>query len=45
MTQMTAGNSAPLNDGASAVMLASAAAADELGMQPLARVAASASTR
>ncbi len=41
-TQMTAGNSSPLNDGASAVVLASAAAADELGVQPLARVVASA---
>ena len=41
-TQMTAGNSAPLNDGASAVVLASAAAAQELGVQPLARVVASA---
>src|SRR3954468_18703493 len=41
-TQMTAGNSSPLNDGASAVVLASAAAAEELGVQPLARVVASA---
>jgi acetyl-CoA acetyltransferase family protein len=41
-TQMTAGNSAPLNDGASAVVLASAAAAEELGVEPLARVVASA---
>ncbi|MCU1467746.1 MAG: acetyl-CoA acetyltransferase [Actinomycetia bacterium] len=41
-TQMTAGNSSPLNDGASAVVLASAAAADELGVEPLARVVASA---
>jgi acetyl-CoA acetyltransferase family protein len=41
-TQMTAGNSSPLNDGASAVVLASAAAAEELGVKPLARVAASA---
>jgi acetyl-CoA acetyltransferase family protein len=41
-TQMTAGNSAPLNDGASAVVLASAAAAEELGTEPLARVVASA---
>src|SRR6266478_2934284 len=39
-TQMTAGNSSPLNDGASAVVLASAAAADELGVEPLARVVA-----
>ena len=41
-TQMTAGNSSPLNDGASAVVLANAAAADELGVEPLARVVASA---
>jgi acetyl-CoA acetyltransferase family protein len=41
-TQMTAGNSAPLNDGASAVLLASAAAAADLGIEPLARVVASA---
>jgi acetyl-CoA acetyltransferase family protein len=41
-TQMTAGNSSPLNDGASAVVLASATAAEELGAQPLARVVASA---
>src|SRR5881409_3414658 len=41
-TQMTAGNSSPLNDGASAVLLASAAAAEELGVEPLARVVASA---
>jgi acetyl-CoA acetyltransferase family protein len=41
-TQMTAGNSSPLNDGASAVVLASEAAADELGVEPLARVVASA---
>jgi acetyl-CoA acetyltransferase family protein len=41
-TQMTAGNSSPLNDGASAVVLASAAAAEELGAEPLARVVASA---
>src|SRR3989454_1930585 len=41
-TQMTAGNSSPLNDGASAVVLASAAAAQELGAEPLARVVASA---
>src|SRR5213080_2361737 len=40
--QMTAGNSSPLNDGASAVVLASAAAAEELGVEPLARVVASA---
>ena len=41
-TQMTAGNSSPLNDGASAVVLASAATAKELGVEPLARVVASA---
>jgi acetyl-CoA acetyltransferase family protein len=41
-TQMTAGNSSPLNDGASAVVLASGEAAAELGAQPLARVLASA---
>jgi acetyl-CoA acetyltransferase family protein len=41
-TQMTAGNSAPLNDGASAVVIAGAAAAKELGVEPLARVVASA---
>ena len=41
-TQMTAGNSSPLNDGASAVVLASAGAANELGAEPLARVVASA---
>jgi acetyl-CoA acetyltransferase family protein len=41
-TQMTAGNSSPLSDGASAVVLASATAAGELGVEPLARVVASA---
>jgi acetyl-CoA acetyltransferase family protein len=41
-TQMTAGNSSPLNDGASAVVLASADAAKGLGVAPLARVVASA---
>jgi acetyl-CoA acetyltransferase family protein len=41
-TQMTAGNSTPLNDGASAVVLASAEAAEELGAEPMARVLASA---
>jgi acetyl-CoA acetyltransferase family protein len=41
-TQMTAGNSSPLNDGASAVVLASRAAAEELGVEPLARVVSSA---
>src|SRR6201993_3406699 len=41
-TQMTAGNSSPLNDGASAIVLASGAAANEPGVEPLARVVASA---
>jgi acetyl-CoA acetyltransferase family protein len=41
-TQMTAGNSSPLSDGASAVVIASGAAAEELGIEPLARVVASA---
>ncbi|HWX95554.1 MAG TPA: thiolase family protein [Solirubrobacteraceae bacterium] len=41
-TQMTAGNSSPLSDGASAVVLASPAAAEQLGAEPLARVLASA---
>jgi acetyl-CoA acetyltransferase family protein len=41
-TQMTAGNSSPLSDGASAVVLASELAAEELGVAPLARVLASA---
>src|SRR4051794_35566165 len=41
-TQMTAGNSSPLSDGASAVVIASRAAAEELAVEPLARVAASA---
>jgi len=41
-TQMTAGNSSPLNDGGSAVVLASAAGAEELGVEPLARVVSSA---
>lgn len=40
-TQMTAGNSSPLSDGASAVILASASAAEDLDVQPLARVVAS----
>jgi acetyl-CoA acetyltransferase family protein len=35
---VTAGNSSPLNDGASAVVLMSAVKARELGIQPLARV-------
>ena len=41
-TQMTAGNSSPLSDGASAVVIASGPAAEDLGVEPLARVAASA---
>ncbi len=41
-TQMTAGNSSALNDGASAVVLASEAAAHDLDIEPLARVVASA---
>jgi acetyl-CoA acetyltransferase family protein len=41
-TQMTAGNSSPLSDGASAVVLASTEAVAELGVTPLARVVASA---
>jgi acetyl-CoA acetyltransferase family protein len=41
-TQMTAGNSSALNDGASAVVLAGADQARELGVEPIARVVASA---
>jgi len=41
-TQMTAGNSSALNDGASAVVLASHSAAESLGIAPVARVVASA---
>jgi acetyl-CoA acetyltransferase family protein len=41
-TQMTAGNSSPLSDGASAVVLANRESAQELGIEPLARVVASA---
>src|SRR5207248_8207446 len=41
-TQMTAGNSSPLNDGASAVVLASGDAGKELGVEPLVRVVSSA---
>ena len=41
-TQMTAGNSSPLSDGASAVVVASQKAAEDLGVEPLARVVASA---
>ncbi|MDQ6522756.1 thiolase family protein [Nocardioides sp. LHD-245] len=36
---ITAGNASPLSDGASAVLLGSAAAADRIGTTPLARVA------
>jgi len=41
-TQMTAANSTPLSDGASAVVLASRERADALGAEPLARVVSSA---
>jgi acetyl-CoA acetyltransferase family protein len=41
-TQMTAGNSSPLSDGASAVVLASGEGAQSLGVTPMARVVASA---
>jgi acetyl-CoA acetyltransferase family protein len=41
-TQMTAGNSSPLSDGASAVVLASGEGVNSLGVEPLARVVASA---
>jgi acetyl-CoA acetyltransferase family protein len=41
-TQMTAGNSSALSDGASAVVLASGSAAEALGIEPLARVVTSA---
>ncbi|MFZ0664423.1 MAG: thiolase family protein [Acidimicrobiales bacterium] len=41
-TQMTAGNSSPLTDGASAVLVASRAAADSLGIPVMAKVVASA---
>ena len=39
---MTAGNSSPLNDGASAVVLAERDGSEELGVEPFARVVASA---
>jgi acetyl-CoA acetyltransferase family protein len=39
---VTAGNSSPLNDGASMVLIGSAAAGERLGREPLARVVASA---
>jgi acetyl-CoA acetyltransferase family protein len=41
-TQMTAANSTPLSDGASAVIVASGERASELGIEPLARVVSSA---
>ena len=41
-TQMTAANSSPLTDGASAIVLASGERAAELGVEPLARVVSSA---
>jgi acetyl-CoA acetyltransferase family protein len=41
-TEMTAGNSSPLSDGASAIVVASGEAAEELGAEPLARIVASA---
>ena len=41
-TQMTAGNSSSLSDGASAVVLANETSARSLGIEPLARVVASA---
>ena len=41
-TQMTAGNSSALNDGASAIVLASGPAAESMGVAPMARVVASA---
>jgi acetyl-CoA acetyltransferase family protein len=41
-TQMTAGNSSPLTDGASAVVIASGDKAAELGIAPLAKVVSSA---
>jgi len=40
---VTAGNSSPLNDGAAALLIASGAKARELGLEPLARIVASAS--
>ena len=36
---ITAGNASPLNDGASAVLIGSASAADRIGLAPIARVA------
>jgi acetyl-CoA acyltransferase len=40
---ITAGNASPLNDGASAVLIAAGSAADRLGLPPLARIAGRAS--
>ena len=40
---VTAGNASPLNDGASAIVVASAAAVERYGLQPRARVVAAAS--
>lgn len=40
---VTAGNSSPLNDGASAIVVASAEAVERYGLQPRARIVASAS--
>jgi acetyl-CoA acyltransferase len=40
---ITAGNASPLNDGASAVLVASGAAAERLGLAPIARIAGRAS--
>ena len=42
LKQMTAGNSSPLSDGASAVLIASGEAAGRLDAEPLARIVASA---
>ena len=39
---VTAGNSSPMNDGAAAVLLASAEAVDRLGLHPMARIVAGA---
>ncbi|MFZ0627405.1 MAG: acetyl-CoA C-acyltransferase [Acidimicrobiia bacterium] len=39
--QVTAGNSCPLNDGSAAVLVMSDGKADELGLQPLAKILAS----
>ncbi len=41
-TQMTAGNSSPLTDGASAIVISSGEKAAELGLTPMARVVSSA---